>query len=438
MTKARKDGLCLLILGFLILLPLAYAFETVNSFGTVDFKAHYYAARTLLSGADPYNAGQVLNMYLAEKSNSYDGQFARMTATHYPYPPMEFLLTAPISALPIEPAWILWKCINIGGLAIASFFIWQIAADDAAVMSGALIGLLLASSEILIGSGNIAALSISLCILGAVILQRTRLTFLGFACVTASVVLKPHDAGFIFLFFLVAGGIKLTRALYVLSILAILIVPSLLWVNSEAPNWSRELKGNMAIYTARGGMNDPGPSTNNVPGSMINLQTILSIIRDDPRVYNPISYLVCGIGLAVCFAPAVRSLPSTTKTWIALAAIAPLTLLIVYHRRLDSFLILLTIPACSNLWRRGGRIGKLALGITVLAILSTGDIALLFTHLLLKQISIGAHAGNDLRLSLQTAPAPLSLAVLASFYLWIYANGYWGEKGKVQPTSESH
>ena len=55
--------------------------------------------------------------------------------------------------LPWGPAHIVWMMVNVGGLIFASLMIWDIAADFAPLISGALIGLLLANSIMLMALG---------------------------------------------------------------------------------------------------------------------------------------------------------------------------------------------------------------------------------------------------------------------------------------------
>ena len=120
----------------------------------------------------------------------------------------------------------------------------------------------------------------------------------------------------------------------------------------------------------------PGPDslTFRSPDTVISLQSTFSLICDEPEFYNLASYLTCGLLL---LAGAIRTLQSPfTKqnAWFALASVASLSLLPVYHRAYDAKLLLLTVPACALLWREGGRMKWLPGAMTTLAIASTSDI----------------------------------------------------------------
>ena len=55
----------------------------------------------------------------------------------------------------------------MGGLILASFLMWDIGAELAPVITGALIGFLLANSELCLVVGNVAGIVVSLCVVAA-------------------------------------------------------------------------------------------------------------------------------------------------------------------------------------------------------------------------------------------------------------------------------
>lgn len=202
-----------------------------------------------------------------------------------------------------------------------------------------------------------------------------------------------------------------------------LSVPILLWVTVVSPHWFRELSSNLAVLSAHGHLNDPGPQSMAGHGiaMVIDLQTVISVLRDDPRIYNSISYLICGLLLLLWSVATVRSRPSPTRAWLALAAIAPLSMLPVYHRLGDAKLLLLTVPACAMLWTEGGLIAWVAVAITTAGIILTGDLQWAIFFSLLKHFSASiSWLPSPLLIAIQVFPVPLILLVLVVFYLWVY------------------
>jgi uncharacterized membrane protein (UPF0136 family) len=245
----------------------------------------------------------------------------------------------------------------------------------------------------------------------------------GILCLAISLVFKPQGAGLVWLYFLLAGGVYRKRALQTLLVTAVLAIPAILWVTHIAPHWIEELHANLSASSAHGGINEPGPSslTGRTLGMVIDLQAVISVFWSNPRIYNPVSYLICGALLLAGAARTLRSRLSLPGAWLALAAIAAIYMLPVYHRQYDAKLLLLTVPACAMLWAEGGPIGWIALLLNTAGIVLTGDIPsailLIFTRNL--NLSPAGLAGKILTAVL-LEPTPLILLAMGIFYLWVY------------------
>ena len=179
----------------------------------------------------------------------------------------------------------------------------------------------------------------------------------------------------------------------------------------------------MSAISAHGGLNEPGPASliGRSPGMIFDLQAAICVFRDDPRIYNPVSYLICGTLLLVWAIRTLRVRFSLRSSWLALAAVVPLTMLVTYHRTYDAKLLLLAIPACAILWAEGGAIRWAALLVTSAGIVSTGDIPLVIFLILTKNLQIStAGLFSQIRTVLLLEPTPLILLAMAIFYLWIY------------------
>jgi hypothetical protein len=108
-------------------------------------------------------------------------------------------------------------------------------------------------------------------------------------------------------------------------------------------------------------------------------------------------------------------------TWLALAAIAALSMLPLYHRTHDTRILLLTFPAFGMLWAEGGLTAGLALSFTGLGALVIGivpqQLIAIYSTPMLK--SLHGLRGQLLAILL-TRPVPLVLLVMGIFYLWAY------------------
>jgi hypothetical protein len=403
---------------------LGAALENAAPSPLADFRALYYPARCLIQHDDPYMEGEVLRIYRAEGGDRpSDTAMVRQIATQNVYPPTAFSFTVPFAMLPWGPARMLWMTLTVGSFIFASFLIWNLGANYAPILSGALIGFLLANSEILIVTGNAAGIVVSLCAVAVWCFLRERFVPAGILCLAVSLAIKPHDTGLVWLYFLLAGGVYRKRALQTLLAAVAISLPGVLWVWQVAPHWMRELHSNILAFSVHGGINDPGLASTGGHGldMLISLQTAISVFRDDPRIYNPASYLICAPLLLLWAFVTLRSRPSLARAWLALAAIAALSMLPVYHRQVDAKLLLLTVPACAMLWAEGGLIGWFALLVNTAGFVLTGDIpwAILLGFINNSHLPATGLSGQIL-MAVQVFPAPLILLVMVIFYLWVY------------------
>ncbi len=390
----------------------------------LDFKAVYYDTRCLFQHTDPYIQGEPLRAYLADGGRVLpyeDG--LRQNLTWDVYFPATSIFVAPFAMLPWGPARVLWMILTAGSLVFAGFLVWNFSAKDSPVLSGALICFILANSEIIFATGNPAGIVVSLCVMAVWCFLSERFVWAGILCLAVSLAIKPHDAGFVWLYFLFAGGVYWKRALQTLFITAVFGLSAILWVSHVAPHWMQELHSNMLAASSPIGNNYPG--LGNIvrygPSMIIDLQSIISAFWIDPRIYNLVSYLICGAPLLVWTVRTLRTRISQRRAWIALAAVVPLTLVVTYHRPYDAKLLLLTVPACCLLWAEGKPIRWVALGLSAAGIVLTSDLPLIIIMVLTKNMHV-----STVGLSGQTVtdvlirPAPLILLAMGIFYLWIY------------------
>jgi hypothetical protein len=341
------------------------------------------------------------------------------------YLPPTFAFFAPFAMLPLGLASTLWMILSAASLILAACLMWNLGSDYAPVLSGGLIALLLTSSAIVLGNGNPAAIAVGLSVIAAWCFFKQRFVPAGILCLAISLAMKPHDAGLVWLYFLLAGSVHRKHALQTLAVTVALTVASTLWVSQAAPHWMPEMRSNLAVLSAHGSYNDPGPvgvttryRTMNV---ITDLQAAISVFRDDAHIYNSASYIVCGVLLLVWSITTLRSRNLPALTWFALATVVPITLLVTYHRAYDAKLLLLTVPACAILWAEGGAIGMAALLVNSAGLVFTGEIPLAIFFLLTKNLHTGTESlVSKIQMVLLMQPAALILLLMAIFYLWVY------------------
>ena len=421
---ARRDGLLMLLLGSIVFVVLGAALERVAPAPMVDFRVLYVPARCLMRHCDPYDQDQVLRVYQADGAySSSDSAKDRQIVTQYLYPPTAFSITVPFALLPWVPAEVLWTLVTVAALILASYLIWTPGANYAPILSGCLIGFMLANSELLVIKGMSAGIAISLCAIAVWCFHRERFVAAGILCLAISLALKPQDTGFVWLYLLLAGGVFRKRALQALVAAIAICLPSILWVWRISPHWMQELHANLVANAVHGGLSDPGltSTAGHGLGMVISLQAFISVFWDNPHIYDPASHFVCGALLLVWAIITVRSRPTAARTWLALAAISALTMLPVYHRQYDAKLLLLSVPACAMLWAEGGLVRWLAVLLNSAAFVVTGDLSTAVFLGLVNSLHPSSAWAATLQTYAQVMPAPLILLAMSGFYLWAYA-----------------
>jgi len=431
MTKARRIGLASILISVAFSMWLGFYLGLKVVSGPIDFQAIYYGTRCLLEHHNPYSVTELEGVYHAENGESppvtpEDRRLAterRGTVTMYVNLPMLFLFIAPLAKLQLATAQWVWLFLAGGGMAIAAFLIWDIGASYSRGVSLFLVCFLLANCELTFGTGNPAGIVVDLCVIAAWCLISERFVLAGIFCMAISLAIKPHDAGLVWLYFFLAGGVHRKRALQVLVVVAGLAVPAVLWVSYIAPHWMQDWHTNMAAISAPGGLNEPGPNSvaANALGRVISLQAVISVFRDDAHIYNLGTYLVCGALLLVWSVTTLRSRTSPERAYLALAAIVPLTILVTYHRIYDAKLLLLIAPASAMLWAAGGPIRWLSFLLNTVGVVLNADLPMVFHIKFFNSLHIStATLSGQLLTVFLDRQTSLILLAMSIFYLWVY------------------
>lgn len=395
----------------------------------MDFREIYYGSLSAIHHQDPYNPAIALRTF-----REHGGQFpqkdgpvrlvAIIVTTIQVNMPTTLFLAAPLALLSLATVQTLWTILTAIALVVAAYLVWDLAGGAAPILCGTLIGIVLADCEQMLNVGNVAGLVVSLGVIAAWCFFRNRWVYVGIACLTLALAIKPHDVGFVWLYFLLAGGVLRKRSLQTLAVTAAVGLAAALWLAPASPHWFGELHANHVVVSAAGSTSDPSPAglTSGDVGSVLDLQSAFSVFLPDPRYYNLASYLVFAPLFGLWAWTALRRRDEGHRVWQGLAAVAVLTLLPVYHRPYDAKLLLLAIPACAQLWCAGGVKRWVSCALTTAGVLLTSDIprgALIALFETPSKIP-HTHGHEMVGLSIVT---PAVLLAMACFYLYEYVRG---------------
>jgi len=420
----QRTSLLLLMVAAGISISWGIALERGGRLGVMGFPGIYFGTRCLIQGGDPYDVGQLQRVYDSAGFSESSSVALRQSANLYVNLPATFLLVAPFALLPLAVGQTVWLVILIGTFLLAGFLMWNLADAYSPAVALLLSFIALANCEIIFSGGNTAGLVVSLCVIAVWCFLQGRCIPAGILCLALGLAVKPHDAGLIWLYFILAGRVHRMRALKALGVSLILALAALAWVTRVAPNWVPELRSNLATISGHGGINEPGPTSIGVnsPDMIIDLQTLVSVFADDPGIYNPLTYAVCAVLFAGWSIAVLKFSRSPQNAWFALVSASALSMLVTYHRTYDAKLLLLAIPACAMLWAQRGVIAWVSLVLTAGAFVFTADIPLaILVDMTRNRYSPTASFAEKGLTALLTRPAPILLSAIAVFYLAVFA-----------------
>jgi hypothetical protein len=391
-----------------------------------DFAQLYFDARCAIDHLDAYDGQSPLRELEADglkfgTPSTPDVQAQRAAVALADYPPTTMFVLAPFTLLRYESADAAWFWLTSALLVLAALSMLDLA-EDAPLVAGCMAGFVLLNSVMVLLVRNPAGVVAPFCVIAAWCLIRRRFGPVAVVLMSLSLLIKPQDAGFIWLYFLLAGGTMRRRAWQMLALTVVLGVCAVVWIEPASPHWMPEMHKNIETLAARGGISDPGPAGRPFAGfdPIISVQTTAAILRDDPRFYDSMSYVIGG-GLIMAWGVAVLRKRATREgALLALAAASILTILPVYHRTNDAKLLLLMIPACAMLWAGGGVRRWVALALTSAAIFVTSDMPVIGSIVAMEMLRPTAATPGGKLLLLALHPQPLALLAAGCFYLWAF------------------
>lgn len=380
-----------------------------------DFLPVYSGARCMVEGANPYNPEALLQV---DRSSGVNQRWTAVVLEYENpvYPPTSLFLLTPLGAMGWVPAHDIWLVIEGLSFSVATLLVWELCAEDAPVLAGALLCVFTASSTLLLMTANPATVAVGLCVVGVWCALRQRMVWLGVICLALSLLLKPQIGGFVWLYLLLCAPIYRRFAWKVLAASVVMAIPAIAWISlmPASHHWLPELIKTVRTSMGAGGTDDPGIS-NPTSYSYLNLQCIFAMVWSHPRIYNLVSYAIAGPMIALWLWVTVKSAPTRRMTLLGLASGTLLSLLAVYHRIYDGRLLLLMFPAAMLLWAERGRRGWLAVG----CVAGVTVVLLNALYHFLRVRGDAIYAG-PLWMQLAGRPYPFVMLAVAAAYLWIY------------------
>lgn len=359
--KLAKPDLHWLVLAFAALAFLASGARRFHAAN--DFVPVYTGTRCLLHDCNPYDTRQLERQFF--EAGGHTGELPSWDIDVPVYPPSTFLALSPLGVLRFPTARMVWLLLN-GCLFVVSAGMVLTLCPRQWLATG-LVSLILLTSSILLVLGQPAIFAVSLLVIGSCLFLRGRALPLATLLWVLSLCVKPQIGGLVVLYFLLQRIHWRYAAIALAGALAVLFSAGLIlrW-HPHSADWPTTLRANLSSTLSPGGSADPRPANPQAIGD-INLQVLTSIWRPDAQTFNVMSYAIFFGLLALWIWAVPWKRVGTGEHLPALAALAVLSLLPVYHRFYDTRLLLLTVPAVLLVFQRHRVLGASLAVVTALA-----------------------------------------------------------------------
>ena len=336
-----------------------------------DFISPYTQSRALVQGQDPYSPQVLVSLwpvigthrpdFLAK--DLADGSLIRKRGIPTAYPLTCFLLLVPLALLPWPIAYLTWLVF------VLTLVIWGISCLFSVGKfewnnwrSYAFIAFALALAPLHTGlaAGSIAIAAVSLCGI-AVAQDYGGKTALAGMVLGLAVCLKPQ-IGLPFLVFYL-----LNRRWRLVGIAAVVAattgaLPILRLAMSRTP-WAENYRIDNKVLLVEGMLGD-FTERNPIRYGLVNLQVLLYSIVHHPDTANFLALVISAVLFTIWVALVLRK--TSCDVLLSMSTLAVLSLLPVYHRFYDSFLLVFPLTWClQNIYDRGHRAARTAIVLMV-------------------------------------------------------------------------
>jgi hypothetical protein len=375
--RTRRLGLLIVLAGWLICLVLAYRDRDVLYHG-IDFTSFYSCTRCLIAGCNPYDHAAAMQQFLEQGGSLQEAGppplFGPFIDDYAGYPAIPMVYAMPLALLRWPLALYVWLGI---GIAVYTVAIWLAAAwvsEFSPVLGNVCLAIFVMFGRLALDLANPALIAAALGAIGVLLILRDRRPWVGVVCYAASLVLKPHLSLLLLLYFLLANARLRRRVFEVVGIAVLISLPAALWVKTQpaSRHWMRDYAWNLRDIALPGHLSDPGP-TNPIADKIADLQTVASLVRNDPAWYNHVVWAFSGVLLLAWLVPVLRLRPSLGKDLVAVAGLACYSLLPYYHRSYDTRVLLVAFPGMAWLMARFPRCRWVVAAASVLMAFWTTD-----------------------------------------------------------------
>ena len=346
-----------------------------EGFAWNDFIAPFVQTRLWLSGSDPYSPKELVRAWPADavqfsflKNDLADGTLVAKRGVPSPYPPTTFVLLTPLAHLswrPAHTAWLVLMLVSVAMILCAATSLAQIRSLHRRALLIA-ITLALAPLHTAIATGNIVLPAFA-CGIGALWMERRRRPYLAGILIAVSACLKP-PIGLVFLayyFFRCQWRVVLTTSAAGAAVLAVSIARM-----TNHTRWLGSYMSDSASVFGIGAIND-FTTANLLHFHLVNLQGPLFALLGTASAANVLARMITAVLFVLWIAFSLRG-RSPRNPLLELGALTIITMLPVYHRFVDTIVLVLPLSWAFNQAADSTRRTRLAVSLCIASFLIPG------------------------------------------------------------------
>jgi hypothetical protein len=179
-----------------------------------------------------------------------------------------------------------------------------------------------------------------------------------------SLALKPQIGGLVALYLLLDRTHRCSVAAAIAAAVAFLLIgAATLQSRPDSKHWFADMRANVADSFLPGNVNDPAAPF----GYEVNLEPAVAVVSPWPMTTKAVTYGILATLAAGLFYCIARFRPGFGSNSLLFGAIVVFSLLLIYHRRTDLSLLLLTLPSLICIFAKRQSLGVTAVVLTLLA-----------------------------------------------------------------------
>jgi hypothetical protein len=280
------------------------------------------------------------------------------------YPPSTFVAMTPFALLKLPAAQDFWIVLNALLFVAAVFYFISSFSEPDRWLANLLGAFFLGISPGTLHWGNPALLALSLLILSYAMYRHGRMPVMAACLLCLSIAFKPQIGGLVALFLLIDKTHRRSVAAAIAAAVSLVLIgAATLQLRPQSQHWFADMRANVVGSFLPDHVNDPASPF----GYEVNIEPAVVVLSPGPATTKIVTYGILAIFMVTLAYCVARFRPNFELNGLLFGAIVVFSLMLIYHRRSDLPLLLLTLPSIICILARRQILGLTVVALTLLA-----------------------------------------------------------------------